>query len=182
MYGASREFDALLLKASQRLDRILDVLRRARRSDDAVVRLAAVSTFQALTTHLTMMDDAVDDMVSLPTAYAVHGSTPDPDRLIEFMETESIPGFESHWTRPLTPESKFLRLASNAEMIVSDPNRTAEQKYDAIFSELISVPMRQSGFLPDYADPDTSHEEDVAAFMQAVRDGVQRLQKSVKDA
>lgn len=49
-----------------------------------------------------------------------------------------------------------------------------EEKYDLIFSESISKAVFRLIDL-DYYDPDTSYEEDVLAFVQALKDKVQDL-------
>ena len=44
-----------------------------------------------------------------------------------------------------------------------------EDKYDAIFGLGIWEAMRNAGCpLPDYAEPDTTYQEDVTAYMQAI--------------
>lgn len=59
---------------------------------------------------------------------------------------------------------------------IQDSNLDDEQKYDLIFSENVSRQVfslcRDMGLSLDYYDPDTTYEEDVRAFVQALQDYV----------
>lgn len=56
---------------------------------------------------------------------------------------------------------------------IQDSHLTAEEKYDLIFSEQVSRQVfmlcREMGRPLDYYDPDTTYEEDIRAFVSALR-------------
>lgn len=64
---------------------------------------------------------------------------------------------------------QFVFLAAQTEQIASDSRLTGEQKYNKIFSPSISGRLSRTGLMPSYYDPDSSYEEDVAAFVAAVK-------------
>lgn len=68
---------------------------------------------------------------------------------------------------------KLKKIRAKCERIV-DSNLEWDEKYDLIFSEDISLTVFDLIKL-DYYDPDTSYEEDVQAFVQALKDKVSRL-------
>ncbi len=59
---------------------------------------------------------------------------------------------------------------------VHQSDLTPEQKYDFIFSESISRKVFAECRM-DYYDPDSSHEEDVQAFMNAFDEKMEELTK-----
>lgn len=69
-------------------------------------------------------------------------------------------------------QSELHYLKSEINRIVANYNMSWEQKYDAIFSEKISKRFFQiaNGF--SYYDPDSSYEDDVRAFQNAVNEYV----------
>lgn len=67
-------------------------------------------------------------------------------------------------------EYKFLKLSIKAIKIFEDESLSWEEKYDAIFSEDISRKIRDTGAYVDWCDPDTSYEEDVTAYIKALRE------------
>lgn len=65
----------------------------------------------------------------------------------------------------------LVRMAAQAQAVVDDEAMDWEAKYDFIFSPEFSVYIRDTlGFRLDYYDPDTSYEEDVRAYVTALRE------------
>lgn len=65
--------------------------------------------------------------------------------------------------------NKLLADLSRARIYNNSNVLTAEQKYDLIFSlHIYDTAQRCSLPFPDYYDPDTTYEEDVAAYMRAL--------------
>jgi hypothetical protein len=62
--------------------------------------------------------------------------------------------------------TRYLTLADEVFRI-ADSNASAETKYDLIFSNALSHALAEM-FQIDYYDPDTSYEEDVAAYVAAL--------------
>jgi len=75
---------------------------------------------------------------------------------------------------------KFIELGK-AAIAIADSDADPEVKYDMIFSDEIAVAMRATGYMVDYYDPDTSYEEDVAAYANAVRERVEQMEKALAD-
>jgi adenosine deaminase len=75
---------------------------------------------------------------------------------------------------------KFIRLADAAKA-VCDSDADWETKYDLIFSEEISVAVRATGVSFDPCDPDTSYQEDVLAYVEALVDKANELRKAFLD-
>lgn len=75
---------------------------------------------------------------------------------------------------------EFIRLADTAKAI-RDSGADWETKYDLIFSDDISVAVRRTGVGFDYYDPDTSYEEDVRAFVDALVAKAEELRKLPTD-
>jgi ATP:corrinoid adenosyltransferase len=67
------------------------------------------------------------------------------------------------------------RIYDKAKKIYEAKDLEAEEKYDMIFSDEIS---RKVNF--DYYDPDTSYEEDVAAFMRGFEEYIETVQRKSK--
>jgi hypothetical protein len=63
---------------------------------------------------------------------------------------------------------RYLKLADQV-FLIADSAASAELKYELIFSEDLSQALGQI-FPLVYCDPDTSYEEDVAAYVSALRD------------
>lgn len=74
--------------------------------------------------------------------------------------------------------TRFLELAQQA-IAIRDSEASWETKYELIFSEEISVAIRNSGIIVDYYDPDTSYEEDAKAFVDAIQEKATELQKVI---
>jgi hypothetical protein len=70
---------------------------------------------------------------------------------------------------------RYLKLADQV-FLIADSGASAELKYELIFSEDLSQALGQI-FPLNYYDPDTSYEEDVAAFVSALRDKCDDLRK-----
>ena len=68
-----------------------------------------------------------------------------------------------------------MQLAEQA-FAIADSEATAETKYDLIFSEDISGAIRGITHFDCY-DPDTSYEEDVAAYITALHKRYDDLKK-----
>lgn len=67
-------------------------------------------------------------------------------------------------------------IHAQANKIWESDELTAEDKFDLIFSQDISQAVHQEMHL-DYYDPDTTYEEDVAAFMNAFNEKFERFAK-----
>lgn len=65
-------------------------------------------------------------------------------------------------------EDEFLALVALAKNIVETDSLMWEEKYEAVFSSRISKRIQVLGFSPDYYDPDTTYEEDVTAYVNAI--------------
>lgn len=74
--------------------------------------------------------------------------------------------------RHIGNQSELQYLKNEINRIATDHTLTWEQKYDAIFSKKISTRFFEiaNGF--SYYDPDSSYEDDVRAFHDAVNDWV----------
>jgi hypothetical protein len=70
---------------------------------------------------------------------------------------------------------RYLGLADQVFQI-AESDASAETKYDLIFSEDLSLTLGQI-FRFDYYDPDTSYEEDVQAYVLALREKCGELRK-----
>lgn len=73
----------------------------------------------------------------------------------------------------------FIALAERAVTIRDVDIDDWRMKYDLIFSEEISGAIAATGFSLDYYDPDTSYEEDVRAYVDAVERKANHLRKVV---
>lgn len=71
--------------------------------------------------------------------------------------------------------TKFIELAKKLRNLVDDEHVSWELKYDILFSNL-KEDIKKTGFKVDYYDPDTSYEDDVRAF----NDAVQRLVPEIR--
>ena len=71
----------------------------------------------------------------------------------------------------MTMPGKIARYLALADQVfqIANSNASAETKYDLIFSDDLSRTLRQM-FPLEYYDPDTSYEEDVTAFVRALRE------------
>lgn len=76
--------------------------------------------------------------------------------------------------------STLIKIAETAQTI-KDSELEVETKYDLIFSENISrkffAECKKLGINFEYYDPDTSYEEDIIAFVNAVSAKAQELSK-----
>lgn len=77
-------------------------------------------------------------------------------------------------------EALFIQLAEKA-VAIRNSGRAWEEKYDMIFSEQISKKIAATDVRIDYYDPDTSYEEDVNAYVNALIEKVEYL-KGLKNA
>lgn len=66
---------------------------------------------------------------------------------------------------------KFRKLTKKAVKIQDNQELTWEEKYDLIFSEKISGKAQI-----DWYDPDTTYEEDVRAFVDALKRRLARME------
>jgi len=74
---------------------------------------------------------------------------------------------------------RFLKLAEMAS-VIRDSKASWETKYGLVFSDQISIPIREMESVNiDYCDPDTSYEEDVCAYVQALEEKAKEL-KSIE--
>ena len=77
----------------------------------------------------------------------------------------------------MTPVGRFLTLAKMA-VDIAGSDASWETKYDLVFSDEISKCIRETGISLDYCDPDTSYEEDVLAYVNAVKVKAEDLGKT----
>lgn len=72
-------------------------------------------------------------------------------------------------------------LNSKVQRLTNEENVDWDLKYDMIFSENISRKvfslLKELGSPLDYYDPDTSEEEDVKAFSDALKEKMEELEK-----
>lgn len=64
---------------------------------------------------------------------------------------------------------KILRLI-DAAIVVFESSATWEIKYDAIFGLKIPHTIEEAGFNFDWYDPDMDYEDDVTAFINAIKE------------
>jgi hypothetical protein len=74
--------------------------------------------------------------------------------------------------------ARFLALADQVFQI-AESEADPETKYDLIFSEDLGPRALGQIFRLDYYDPDTSYEEDVGAYVAALREKCSELRKIV---
>lgn len=74
-------------------------------------------------------------------------------------------------------KSEFIRLARVAAKIVRDQTWSWAERYDLIFSPEISGAILNTGVRFEHCDPDTSYEEDVRAYVNAVTARADELKK-----
>lgn len=76
---------------------------------------------------------------------------------------------------------ELVRINQKVQRLVSEEDVDWELKYDNVFSPTVSrrvfALMKQLGVNFDYYDPDTSYEEDVKAFSDALDSKVEELSK-----
>lgn len=72
---------------------------------------------------------------------------------------------------------RYLALADQA-LQIADSDAAPEIKYELIFSEDLSHELGQT-FPLDYYDPDLTYEEDVQAYVSALREKCAELRKIV---
>lgn len=76
---------------------------------------------------------------------------------------------------------ELVKINNKVQRLVSENEIDWELKYDTIFSPNISrkvfALMKELNVSFDYYDPDTSYEEDIKAFSDALKDKVQELSK-----
>lgn len=72
--------------------------------------------------------------------------------------------------------TKFLYIADQADRVVAAdiPWKT---KFSFVFSDAIAGAVRDIGIQVDWYDPDTSYEEDVMAYVNALREKADELRK-----
>lgn len=81
-------------------------------------------------------------------------------------------------TAPMTEKIvRYLALAGEVFRI-ADSSATAETKYDLIFSNELSCSLADL-FKLDYYDPDTSYEDDIAAYVGALREKCDDLRRVI---
>jgi hypothetical protein len=81
----------------------------------------------------------------------------------------------------LANAARFVALAERAKRI-ADSDTSWETKYELIFATgmpSLSRSIRETGHIPDYYDPDTSYEDDVRAFVDAVTAKADDLRKAL---
>jgi hypothetical protein len=77
---------------------------------------------------------------------------------------------------------EFVKLADEIRKIHDHEGALWETKYNLIFSDDLSGRIASLGIsLTDYWDPDTSYEEDVKAYVQAVMVKADELRGLVND-
>lgn len=68
----------------------------------------------------------------------------------------------------MKPLKQFKKLARKTIEIRDNQELTWEEKYDLIFSEKVVAKISLTGIKVEWYDPDTTHEEDVRAYVDAV--------------
>lgn len=71
---------------------------------------------------------------------------------------------------------EFIKLVGDAQRIIDSPIEW-ETKFDLIFSDIISKKISELGILFEWCDPDTSYEDDVLAYYNAVKSKAEELEK-----
>lgn len=74
---------------------------------------------------------------------------------------------------------EFVRLTEKAERLQKS-GAASEVIYDEIFSDDISGAVKQLGLSFEYYDPDTSYEEDVQAYVRAMRERADEYEKLIR--
>lgn len=77
-------------------------------------------------------------------------------------------------------QREFIQLAYEVDRIC-DSMASWETKYDMVFSDEVSIRMHELVTF-DYYDPDTTYEEDVRAFRNAVMEKARELEIVIGDA
>jgi hypothetical protein len=77
---------------------------------------------------------------------------------------------------------KIVRYLALAESVfhIADSGASAETKYELIFSDDLGLALAKI-FSLDYYNPDTSYEEDIAAYVTALRAKCDELRKITGD-
>lgn len=74
---------------------------------------------------------------------------------------------------------KLVKLNQRIQNLIQENNISWETRYEIIFSSQVSKQIftyfKEIGIVFDYYDPDTSYEEDVKAFADAVNDKIVEL-------
>jgi hypothetical protein len=76
--------------------------------------------------------------------------------------------------------NRYLRLADQV-FLIADSDVTAKTKYELIFDAGLCRSLDQI-FVLDYVDPDTSYEDDIAAYVSALRGKCSELRQITGDA
>lgn len=77
--------------------------------------------------------------------------------------------------------AEFVHLVELAQFISRSDKLTWEEKFDLIFSDRISGAIHRTGIEFEYYNPDTTHQEDVCAYIKAVSSKADRLSAVLKD-
>ncbi len=72
---------------------------------------------------------------------------------------------------------KIIALIGTAERIFNSSTSDWEAKYDLIFGLDIWQKIRKAGYSFEWSDPDTTYQEDITAYVEALR--VWRVRYSV---
>ena len=72
--------------------------------------------------------------------------------------------------------TKLLRIVNQAERIIA-AEISWRTKYDLVFSDDIAGAVRDLNIRLEWYDPDTSYEEDVLAYMSAIRERADEFKK-----
>jgi hypothetical protein len=76
--------------------------------------------------------------------------------------------------------AKLARLTEIATAIVDDAQTPWKVRFEAVFDDGIAQEVSDLGFVIEYYDPDTSDEEDVLAYVNALVAKSTCLQRAVK--
>ena len=76
--------------------------------------------------------------------------------------------------------TRYLRLAEEV-FLVAESEVPAKTKYELIFSQELSRSLDQL-FVLDYYDPDTSYEEDIAAYITALHEKCAEFRQIIGNA
>lgn len=144
-----------------------------RACDEARRAVLDATTEEPLTAEEQVLHDRADDL---------HMSAgPDIDagewlRRNEVIEEEARKLAERQDEEPLrTKIHRYLALADQVFQVAAS-DASAETKYDLVFSEDLSRAMAKI-FILDFYDPDTTYEEDLVAYVSALRNKCHDLRK-----
>lgn len=106
--------------------------------------------------------------------------------LVASVEIKKFPGEDSYSfvlnvaqeSESYTKNLEFLQLVAVIDNIMRS-SQDWSVKYDLIFSPGISRRIEALGYTPDYCDPDSSYEDDVRAYVDAVNELADKVRRNL---